>query len=86
MKVFTKLFKKKTVEITFCTKNLDRFLTEESFKLYQSFLIEKQIRYKEYVCQSRCEQCKNKPYALLNGEFVTGENALDLLHKLEEKC
>lgn len=84
MKLLTKLFsKEKKVTVEFCEKNLDRFLTEETFPKYNAFFQQKNVQYKEYECQSRCKECKQSPYALVNGEFVSADNSDELLVKLK---
>lgn len=84
MKLLSKLFsKEKKQTIEFCEKNLDRFLKEESVPRYQAYLSGKNIEYKEYQCQSRCKECKEGPYAVVNGEFIQGKDSDDLLEKLK---
>ncbi|MEH6995231.1 DUF1450 domain-containing protein [Neobacillus drentensis] len=41
------------------------------------------MEYKEYHCQSRCEECKISPYAIVNGEFIAAEDSAQLLEKLK---
>lgn len=85
LKIFRKFLKKeKIVNIDFCVKNLDRFLKDENFKSYESFMSQKNIRYKEYDCQSRCKECKKSPYAIVNGDFVAADNTSELLEKLKQ--
>lgn len=85
VKLLNKLFSKnKKLTVEFCEKNLDRFLTEENFPKYNTFFNEKNVEYKEYECQSRCKECKQAPYAIVNGEFVTAENSEQLLEKLKK--
>jgi uncharacterized protein YuzB (UPF0349 family) len=80
LKLFNKLLnKQKKIEIEFCQNNLDRFLTEENLSDYNSFLNSKNITYKEYECQSRCKECKQSPYAIINGQFVAADNSRELL-------
>lgn len=84
MKRLNQLFsKKKKLTVEFCEKNLDRFLTEENFLKYHSFFNEKNVVYKEYECQSRCKECKQSPYAIVNGEFVAADSSEELLEKLK---
>ncbi|MFB3166479.1 DUF1450 domain-containing protein [Neobacillus sp. 179-C4.2 HS] len=84
MNFITKLLKKeKKLTIDFCEKNLDRFLTEDLQNEYNTFLSKKNIEYKEYHCQSRCEECKISPYAIVNGEFITAKDSLELLKMLK---
>ncbi|MDQ0976552.1 uncharacterized protein YuzB (UPF0349 family) [Neobacillus niacini] len=84
MNFITKLFaKEKKLTIDFCEKNLDRFLTEDLQSEYSTFLSKKNIDYKEYMCQSRCEECKNSPYAIVNGEFIAAGDSMELLQKLK---
>jgi uncharacterized protein YuzB (UPF0349 family) len=83
MNFITNFFKReKKLKIDFCEKNLDRFLTEDLQNDYNTFLSKKNIEYKEYHCQSRCEECKKSPYAIVNGEFITAEDSGKLLKKL----
>ncbi|WP_077214707.1 DUF1450 domain-containing protein [Bacillus dakarensis] len=84
MKLFHKLRQKKqNVTVEFCEKNLDRFLTKENFPSYDAFLKGKNITYKEYQCQSRCEECKNSPYAIVDGEFIAAKDSEELLDHLK---
>jgi uncharacterized protein YuzB (UPF0349 family) len=79
-----KLFSKdRKLKIDFCEKNLDRFLTDDLQSEYSTFLSKKNIEFKEYNCQSRCEECKKSPYALVNGEFIAAEDSAQLLDKLK---
>jgi uncharacterized protein YuzB (UPF0349 family) len=85
MNFISKLFTKgKTLKIDFCEKNLDRFLTEELQNEYSTFLGKKNIEFKEYHCQSRCEECKKSPYAIVNGEFVSAADSKQLLEKFKD--
>ncbi|MBD8071558.1 DUF1450 domain-containing protein [Bacillus sp. PS06] len=85
MNMFSKLFKKeKKLNIDFCMKNLDRFLTDENLKSYESFMSQKNIQYKEFECQSRCKECKTSPYAIVNGEFIAANDSQELLDKLRQ--
>ncbi|WP_102274996.1 DUF1450 domain-containing protein [Cytobacillus massiliigabonensis] len=85
MSVFSKLFsKQKKIQIDFCEKNLDRFLTDEASPNYHQFLNQNHIQFKEYSCQSKCEFCKKSPYAIVNGEFIAAENSNELLEKLKQ--
>jgi uncharacterized protein YuzB (UPF0349 family) len=81
----TKLFAKETkLKIDFCEKNLDRFLPEELQNDYSAFFGKKNIEYKEYKCQSRCEECEISPYAIVNGEFIAADDTAQLLEKLKQ--
>ncbi|OCA85731.1 hypothetical protein A8F94_12720 [Bacillus sp. FJAT-27225] len=85
MKLFSALFpKQKRINVEFCEKNLDRFLSEENLADYQKFLNGKQVSYKEYECQSHCRECKLSPYALVDGQYVSAESSGDLLVKLKK--
>lgn len=85
MNFISKLFTKdKKLKIDFCEKNLDRFLPEELQNEYSAFLGKKNIEYKEYNCQSRCEECKIYPYAIVNGEFIAAGDSAELLKKLKD--
>ncbi|RFU63838.1 DUF1450 domain-containing protein [Peribacillus glennii] len=80
----TKLFsKEQKVVVEFCQKNLDRFLTEDNFPLFQDFLAQPSIEYKEFECLSHCRLCKKSPYAQVDGEMIMGESPEDLLQKLK---
>jgi uncharacterized protein YuzB (UPF0349 family) len=84
MNFITKLFAKETkLKIDFCEKNLNRFLPEELQNEYGAFLGKKNIEFKEYQCQSRCEECKMSPYAIVNGEFIAADDSAQLLEKLK---
>ncbi|MDQ0219708.1 DUF1450 domain-containing protein [Peribacillus cavernae] len=85
MKSFiTKMFsKEKKVTIEFCQNNLDRFLNEETFPLFQKFLTQPSVIYKEFECLSECKLCKKSPYAKADGEIIIGESPDDLLNKLK---
>lgn len=84
MGLLTKLFgKEKKLHIDFCEKNLDRFLTADLFSAYEAFFQQKNIIYKEYQCQSKCEECKLTPYAIVNGEMVKAENSEALLTEIK---
>jgi uncharacterized protein YuzB (UPF0349 family) len=86
VKLIQKLFsKEKKLNVEFCEKNLDRFLTEETFPKYKDFFTEKNVNYKEYECQSKCKECKKAPYAIVNGEFVTADSSDALLEKLKKQ-
>lgn len=86
MSFLAKLFTKdKKLQIDFCEKNLDRFLKEEHFTEYEAFLNQKNVTYKEYQCQSKCEECKLSPYAIVNGEFIDANDVPELLDKLKQR-
>ena len=36
----------------------------------------------EYGCLSYCGKCMDSPFALVNGEFVSGENAEQLVERI----
>ncbi|MBT2688795.1 DUF1450 domain-containing protein [Bacillus sp. ISL-47] len=87
MKLINKLFsKQKPVKVEFCKRNLDEFLKEENFSDYNAFLNQKNIIYKEYECQSKCKECKQSPYAVVDGDFIAAENSGELLVKLKERA
>lgn len=84
MKLLNKLWsKQKKHTIEFCEKNLDRFLTDENFSSYDQFFNTTNIQYKEYECQSRCKDCKNTPYAIVNGEVITADDSQELLEAMK---
>ncbi|KAA0547064.1 DUF1450 domain-containing protein [Bacillus sp. BGMRC 2118] len=85
MKILNKLLnKQKKTTIEFCQKNLDRFVAEENFTRYEEFLSSKHILYKEYECQSKCKECKQSPYAMVDGEMITANNDRKLLEAMKE--
>ncbi len=85
MKRLARLFKsEKKMSIEFCEKNLDRFLAPGDMEAYNRFLGGKNIVYKEYKCQSKCEKCKLSPYAMADGQFVSADTPAGLLEKLTE--
>ncbi len=85
MKLFNKLFSKQSkIKIEFCQKNLDRFLAEENYSEYDTFLQSKYIDYKEYECQSHCKECKQAPYAVVDGQLISRENSKELLEALQQ--
>jgi uncharacterized protein YuzB (UPF0349 family) len=85
MGLLAKLFsKQRKLQIDFCEKNLDRFVSEEHFPEYEAFFNQKNIVYKEYHCQSKCKECKMAPYAIVNGEFITADDAGKLLDQLKQ--
>ena len=84
MNFITKLFsKEKKLKIDFCEKNLDRFLSEDLQDEYSAFLSKKNIEYKEYHCQSRCEECKKSPYAIVNGEFIVADDFSTIIKEIQ---
>ncbi|WP_041808209.1 DUF1450 domain-containing protein [Evansella cellulosilytica] len=85
MALLKKLFKQEKVKIDFCQNNLDKFLSEQCFSDFNSFLSQKNIDFKEYTCQSKCEICEESPYAIINGEVEKAETAEQLLKKLKER-
>jgi uncharacterized protein YuzB (UPF0349 family) len=76
--------KQKKVKIEFCQKNLQQFLTEEDFAGYQEFLGKKNVTVQEYECQSRCKECRNSAYAIVNGEMVLAHGSTELLDKMKQ--
>ncbi|WP_449620409.1 DUF1450 domain-containing protein [Robertmurraya sp. Marseille-Q9965] len=85
MKLFKLFSKEKKLTVEFCGKNLDRFLSEETFPKYNAFFNEKNVSYKEYECQSKCKECRKAPYAMINGEFMTAETSEALLEKMKKQ-
>ncbi|GLB59594.1 YuzB family protein [Cytobacillus sp. NCCP-133] len=87
MKLINKLFsKQKPVMIEFCQRNLDQFLKEENYSDFNRFLNQKYINYKEYECQSKCKECRQSPYAVVDGKFISAENSDELLAKLKAQA
>jgi len=85
MGLLAKFFSKdRKLQIDFCEKNLDRFVTAEHFPEYEAFFNQRNIEYKEYQCQSKCKECKLSPYAIVNGEFIAAEDAGKLLDRLKQ--
>ncbi|MBB6444997.1 DUF1450 domain-containing protein [Bacillus benzoevorans] len=85
IKLLQKLGRRKKVKLQFCRNNLDRFLDGPSFSQYEIFFQEEQINMKEYKCLSHCELCADKPYAILNGEIIEADTALELLELIKMK-
>lgn len=80
----TKMFsKEKQITVEFCQNNLDRFLNEETFSLFQQFLTHPTVKYKEFECLSECKLCKKSPYAKVDGDIIIGDSPGDLLDKLK---
>ena len=52
--------KKGKIKFEFCQNNLDRFLDEDSYKLFLDFSNEETVVMKEYKCLSQCEICEKK--------------------------
>lgn len=50
---------------------------------YGAFLSQKNIKCKEYECQSWCKECKLSPYAIINGEFITAVTSKELFNQLK---
>lgn len=75
--------KKRTIE--FCERNLNQFLSEDDVSKYESYFNEEHVLYKEYECQSKCKECREAPYAILNGEFITAQTSSELLEKLKNQ-
>lgn len=83
--LFSGLFtKKQKLNVELCQNNLDRFLTDETYPLYEKFLAGSHIQMKEYTCLSECKTCRKSPYAKVNGEVITAESPKELVAKLEE--
>jgi len=82
----SKLFSsKKKLKVEFCQNNLDRFVDEHSFPLYEEFFSSNTVEYKEYECLSECKTCKQSPYAKVDGQILTADTAGDLLDKLKDR-
>lgn len=85
MSLLTKFFpKKKSIEIEFCQKNLDRFLEESLIKQFQEILNTPKVQYKEFECLSHCNLCKKKPYAIVNGDIVSCDRIEDLISQIAQ--
>lgn len=76
--------KNKIMKIDFCEKNLDQFLPDELSSDYSAFLSKKNIQFKEFECQNKCKECRQSPYAIVNGKFIAAETSGDLLKKLKQ--
>jgi uncharacterized protein YuzB (UPF0349 family) len=85
VKFIAKFFSKnKITKIEFCEKNLDQFLTDELSSDYSAFLNKKNIQFNEYECQSKCKECRQSPYAIVNGKLIAADTSGDLLKKLKQ--
>lgn len=76
---------KKKIKIEFCQKNLDRHLSADMLPTYSEFLQSPQIQYKEYDCLSHCKFCKNKIFAIVNGQYIDAPNPNELLQCLKSE-
>ncbi len=74
--------KKKTFKLEFCQNNLDRFFDQNSLSLFNQFFNERSVISKEFECLSHCKLCKDKAYAVVNGDVIRADDAGELLEKL----
>ncbi|PLS18018.1 hypothetical protein CVD28_10080 [Bacillus sp. M6-12] len=77
--------KKKKLSIEFCQNNLDRFLNKGTQASLGHLLRDQAIQYKEFECLSHCKECKQSPYAILNGEMLTADSMESLIKQVENK-
>ncbi|GGH75114.1 uncharacterized protein YuzB (UPF0349 family) [Pullulanibacillus pueri] len=61
--------------IEFCMSNL----AADSQKAFAILEEDANLDVIEYTCLDYCDLCYEGPYALVNGEFVTGETAEELV-------
>ncbi|KQL43248.1 MULTISPECIES: YuzB family protein [Bacillus] len=64
--------------IEFCVSNLAQGSQEAKEKLEK----DPNLDVMEYGCLSYCGKCMDSPFALVNGEFVSGENAEQLVERI----
>jgi uncharacterized protein YuzB (UPF0349 family) len=64
--------------IEFCMSNL----ASGSQQALEKLEADPNLDVVEYTCLDYCDLCYMGPYALVNGEFVSGENAEDLVKNI----
>jgi uncharacterized protein YuzB (UPF0349 family) len=64
--------------IEFCVNNL----TPDVEKIKEELEKDPELDVVEYGCLGHCMTCAEGPYALVNGEVVTGETAEELLENI----
>jgi uncharacterized protein YuzB (UPF0349 family) len=64
--------------VEFCVNNL----TDEVLEIKKKLEEDPGIDVLEYGCLGNCGICAEGPYALVNGELVTGDTAEELLKKI----
>lgn len=64
--------------IEFCVNNL----TDDVLELMKELEQDMDLDVIEYGCLGNCSICAEKPYALVNGEIVTGKTANELKQKI----
>lgn len=69
--------------VEFCVNNLTSDVVEIKKKLETEYI--HQVDVLEYGCLGYCGKCATQPYALINGEVVSGETGSELLEKIREK-
>ena len=85
MNLIAKLFPKRvSINVDFCTKNVDRFFKDEDERKLGKVLNQKGVHYKEYTCQSQCKVCKSSPYVMVNGKLITADDSTELIYKIEQ--
>ncbi|SDT35859.1 Uncharacterized protein YuzB, UPF0349 family [Paenibacillaceae bacterium GAS479] len=86
-KVISFIVKEKEVEtmtclLEFCQSNLKVSGTES---IKQLLIKNKDFILKEYECLGYCFECSDKPYVVINDEYVDDENVEALLKKINKK-
>lgn len=66
--------------IEFCVNNL----TPEVLKIKEELEKDPELDVVEYGCLGHCMTCAEGPYALVNGDVVTGETAEELLKNIRQ--
>jgi|SRR5690606_20202760 uncharacterized protein YuzB (UPF0349 family) len=64
--------------IEFCVNNL----TPDVLKIKEELEQDPELDVVEYGCLGHCMTCAEGPYALVNGDVVTGETAEELLRNI----
>lgn len=64
--------------IEFCVNNL----TPEVIKIKEKLEADPDLDVIEYDCTANCTICAEQPFALVDGELVTGETAEELLENI----
>lgn len=69
--------------VEFCVNNLTSDVLEIKKKLETEYV--HQVDVLEYGCLGYCGKCATQPYALVDGDMVSGETASELLEKIMKK-
>ncbi|MBA4542081.1 MULTISPECIES: DUF1450 domain-containing protein [Thermoactinomyces] len=64
--------------VEFCLNNL----TDDVLEIKKKLEADPEIDVLEYGCLGNCGICASGPYALVNGELITGDTAEELLKNI----